>query len=140
MVPVESSCRTVEPTVAVLSYTYVYCRILSYTVELSYCRYCRTVAILSTTVEHYCRTVEPGLWLRSHATIDLPLRPALTARVECRRGRWLRRHMAGARLATLHCGTAHSCSHKNTYFHTFYLRGLHCHIIYYFPPHDARLI
>ena len=65
MVPVESSCRTVEPhvepTVAVLSYTYVYCRILSYTVELSYCRYCRTVAILSTTVEHYCRTVEPGL-------------------------------------------------------------------------------
>ena len=40
----------------------LYCRILSYTVELSYCRYCRTVAILSTTVEHYCRTVEPGLW------------------------------------------------------------------------------
>ena len=52
MVPVESSCRTVEPTVAVLSYTYVYCRILSNchtvdTVELS--QYCRLLS--NTTVE-----------------------------------------------------------------------------------------
>ena len=50
-----SSCRTVEPTVAVLSYTVVYCR--TRTVILSILS--RTVAILSITVELYCRTVEP---------------------------------------------------------------------------------
>ena len=52
MVPVESSCRTVEPTVAVLSYTVVYCR----TVILSILSNCRNTVDYCRTLLSNCRT------------------------------------------------------------------------------------
>ena len=68
MVPVESSCRTVEPTVAVLSYTVVYCR----TVILSILSNCRNTVDYCRTLLSNCRTGAQT----SHAHADLALTEA----------------------------------------------------------------